>query len=231
MRRWNELGDPSLSLDDLDPDDGWELFVGIDLARTRDLSTAVPVASRTRGDGRKEYRVFTRWTYLPEASITVKQNAEFKAWAKDGWITLLRDADGSPAETMTFRPLVEKVTGLTQRWPSVKACVDRYMAAEVENALAEGGVEVVEVAQGPHTQSEPMRELEAAVIDGRLLHDANPVAAMCVGNLLGVQVGHDAVKPGRENETKKIDVAVGIVNALVLARGGGDDQHVGDLIQ
>lgn len=229
VSRWNALANTDLRIEDLDPDDGWSLAVGVDLARTRDLTAAVPVAYRDREDGKKEYRVFTRWVWLPAASITVKQNPALKEWARSGWIHLLEDEDG-PAETMTFRPLVANIVELARRVPGVTACVDDWMAGEVENALAEGGVQVIAVRQGAKTLSLPMKELEAAVLDGRLEHDGSPVAAMCIGNLQAKTDANDEIRPVRESEIKKIDVAVAIINALVVARSGEDQVHVGPLL-
>lgn len=223
-KRWSALGDRSLSMEDLDPAE-WELYVGIDLARTRDLSAAPIVASRAREDGKREYRVFTRWAYLPAESITLTRIPELRRWAEEGWLTLV------PGETMTFRPLVAEIVGLLDRFPSVTACVDDWMAAEVENDLMAGGVTVLSVRQGAKTQSEPMKELESATLDGRITHDGSPVTEMCIGNLLARADRNGNIAPDRENEWKKIDIAVGIVNALVAARGGsGSEFHAGDLV-
>lgn len=230
VQRWNALADPTLRIEDLDPDDGWSLFVGIDLARTRDLTTATVVAARMRDDGKREYRVFTRWTYLPAASITLKLYPDLRVWAKDGWLTLVEDEDGSPAETMTFRPLVANVSALVDRFPEVQACVDDWMAGEVENDLAAAGVTVVAVRQGAKTMSEPMKELESAILDGRLQHDGSPVAAMCAGNLQAKSDENGNIRPVRENDTKKIDIMVAIIDALVQARAGESEVHQGDSI-
>jgi phage terminase large subunit-like protein len=223
VAKWNALGDPLLSLDDCDPDE-WEIFVGVDLARTRDLSAAPVVAARTREDGKREYRVFTRRVYLPEASVTVKLIPELKGWSEAGWLVLL------PGETMTFRPLTSDLVELLERFPNVTAAVDDWMAGEVEADLMAAGVTVVSIRQGAKTQSEPMKELEGAILDGRLTHDASPVAAMCIGNLQAQADRNGNLAPTRENEFKKIDVAVGIINALVLARGADAGAHQGDLL-
>lgn len=223
VAKWNALGNDTLSLDDLDPDE-WEIYVGVDLARTRDLTAAPVVAARTRDDGKRLYRIFTRWTYLPAESVTVRLNPELRGWSDAGWLSLL------PGETMTFRPLTTDIVGLVERFPSVTACVDDWMAGEVENDLMAGGVTVVTVRQGAKTQSEPMKELEAATLDGRIEHDGSPVAAMCIGNLLGRTDRNGNLAPDRENEFKKIDVAVGIVNALVLARGQDAGVFQGDVL-
>jgi phage terminase large subunit-like protein len=223
VRRWNALGDPTLKLENLSPDDRWEIFVGIDLARTRDFTAAPVVAARFREDGKREYRIFTRWTYLPAESITMSVVPEAKRWADDGWLTLI------PGETMTFRPLTASVVALLERFPSVTAAVDDWMAGEVENDLIEGGVDVVSVRQGAKSQSEPMKELEAAVLDGRLVHDASPLVSWCAGNLMARPDRNGNIAPDRESETKKIDPLVGMINALVLARCGAET-HQGDLL-
>jgi phage terminase large subunit-like protein len=223
VRRWNALGDPTLKLEDLSPDEGWEIHVGIDLARTRDLTAAPVVASRPREDGKREYRIYTRWVYLPEESVTLTQTPAMKEWAKAGWLVLV------PGETMTFRPLTAAALTLLERFPVVTAAVDDWMAGEVENDLMSGGVEVVSIRQGAKTQSEPMKELESAMLDGRLVHDASPLTSWCAGNLLARADRNGNIAPDRENETKKIDPMVAIINALVLARSGAE-AHAGDLL-
>lgn len=222
VKRWQALADPTLTLDTLDPD-VWQVFVGVDLARTRDLTAAPIVATKVRDDGKREYRVITRWTYLPAESVTLQKIPDLKRWASEGWLDLIE------GETMTFRPLTANVVGLLERFPSVTACVDDWMAGEVENDLAEGGVTVLAVRQGAKTQSEPMKELESAILDGRLRHDGSPVAEMCIGNLMARADRNGNIAPDRENEFKKIDVAVGIVNSLAGVRSE-PDHHVGDIL-
>jgi phage terminase large subunit-like protein len=75
-----------------------------------------------------------------------------------------------------------------------------------------------------------MKELEGAILDGRLVHDASPVATMCMGNLMASTDRNGNLAPTRADEYKKIDVAVGIINALVLARGLDGGVHQGDLL-
>ena len=104
------------------------------------------------------------------------------------------------------------------------------MASQVENDLAMAGVVPVEVAQGAKTQSEPMKELEAAVLDGRIIHDGSPVTTMCMGNLIAIIDRNGNVAPSKATRTQKIDVAVAIINALVLARVPNEDVMVGSLV-
>ncbi len=119
--------------------------------------------------------------------------------------------------------------GLVEKFPAVTAGVDDWMAGEVENDLMAGGVTVVSVRQGAKTQSEPMKELESAILDGRLIHDGSPLTSWCAGNLLARADRNGNIAPDRKNEFKKIDPMVAIVNALVVARAGAET-HVGPLL-
>jgi phage terminase large subunit-like protein len=206
---WNALADGSLSLGDLTSE--WTVTAGVDLARTRDLTAVVLLASRLRDDGKREYRVFTRLVYLAEESPTLRLLPDLRAWAKGGWLTLL------PGNTTGYAQVKEDIVKACQPFPGVEVCFDDWCAAEMEQDLTTRGLLVVSIRQGAKTQSEPMKELEAAVLDGRLAHDGSPVAAMCIGNLVARPDRNGNIAPDRENEYKKIDVAVALVNAMSRA--------------
>jgi phage terminase large subunit-like protein len=207
---WNALADPSL--DPADLGSGWMAFVGVDLARTRDLTAAPLVAARVREDGKREYRVFTKGrVYLAERSETLKKIPDLRRWAAEGWLRLL------PGDTTGYAAVKEDIVEACQAFPSAEVCFDDWCAAEMEEDLQSRGLTCVSVRQGAKTQSEPMKELEAAVLDGRLTHDGSPVTAMCVSNLIARADRNGNIAPDRENEYKKIDVAVAIISALVRA--------------
>ena len=95
---WNRLAVANLSLEDFTAEEGWTVYAGGDLARTRDLTALVFVAARARDDGKIEYRVFTRDAFLPAESVTLKTTPALKEWAAAGWLVLV------PGQTMTYRP-------------------------------------------------------------------------------------------------------------------------------
>jgi phage terminase large subunit-like protein len=211
-RLWDALAVEDLCLT-RESVDGWTIFVGVDLAKSRDLTAAVYVAARLREDGQREYLVFCRRVYLPEKSPTLEHLEDARIWEADGWICL------APGRTVNYavvvRDIVEDLESVDQA--SAEACVDEWSASQVEASLAEKGLTVVEVKQTARMLSEPMKELEAAVIDGRLHHDGSPVMAMAVGNMIAVSRGPDAIKPDREDEHQKIDPAAAMLNAMVRA--------------
>jgi phage terminase large subunit-like protein len=193
--------------------DGWTVFVGVDLSKSRDLTAAVYVAARMREDEQREYRVFCRRVYLPEKSPTLENLPDAKLWKEQEWLTLV------PGRTVNYAILVRDVKddceGVDQS--TAEVCVDEWSASQVEASLVEAGFTIVEVKQTARMLSEPMKELEAAVIDGRIEHDGSPVMAMAVGNLIAASRGPDAIKPDREDEHQKIDPAAAMINAMVRA--------------
>jgi phage terminase large subunit-like protein len=212
MRKWNALArdiqlEPSLT------QDGWKLFVGVDLARTRDLTAAVYVAMRIRDDGKREYRVFTRRAYLPSESVTLQHLDDHKLWVENDYLHLC------PGPTMDYglvkKHIIEDTTLVGQ--PEAEVCIDEWSASELEKDLQDAGLTVVAVKQGARVQSEPMKGLEAAVLDGRLVHDGSPVMTLCMGNLIAESCPNDSIRPTREDETRKIDLAVALINAFVRA--------------
>jgi phage terminase large subunit-like protein len=211
-RIWDALAVDGLRLTP-ETADGWVLFVGVDLSKSRDLTAAVYVAARMREDGQREYRVFCRRVYLPEKSPTLENLPDARIWEEQEWFTLI------PGRTVNYATVVKDVVGDLERvdQPNAEACIDEWSASQVEASLAEAGLTVVEVKQTARMLSEPMKELEAAVVDGRLQHDGSPVMAMAIGNMIAVSRGPDAIKPDREDEHQKIDPAAAMVNAMVRA--------------
>jgi phage terminase large subunit-like protein len=209
--QWSPLADPSLRLEDISLKAKWMVHVGVDLARTRDLTAVVFVATKMRPDGKREYRVFTRMAYLAEQSVTLKQIPDLRVWSQGGWLTIL------PGATTGYGGIKDDIEEACEPFPGAEVCFDDWCAAEMEEDLASRGLTCVSIRQGAKTQSEPMRELEAAILDGRMTHDGSPVMAMCMGNLQAVTDRNGNIAPGRENEYKKIDLAVALINALVRA--------------
>lgn len=206
---WRALADPSLRLEDVPPHA--MMHVGVDLARTRDLTAAVFVETRFRPDGKREYRVFSRMAYLAEGSVTLRHIPELRRWAHEGWLQLL------PGDTTGYSTVKAEIAEAAQPFAGAEVCFDDWCALEMEQDLMASGLTCVSVRQGPKTQSEPMKELEAAVLDGRLFHDGSPVLDMCIGNLQSKPDRNGNIAPTRENEYKKIDLAVALINALVRA--------------
>ena len=65
--------------------------------------------------------------------------------------------------------------------------------------------------------SEPMKEIDALMGDGKFYHDANPVTKWCFGNTMATVDKKDNVFPFKAAAENKIDGTVAAINAMCRA--------------
>jgi len=91
---------------------------------------------------------------------------------------------------------------------------DPYQAVELVNHLTEEGITMVEIPQMPKHLSEPMKELEAAVYDGRFHFDGDPVLTWAIANVVAHADKNDNLFPNKERPENKIDPATALFTGL-----------------
>ena len=204
---WEKCADTSLRREDFDG----PAFLGVDLATVRDLTAKVLVFVRSRPDGEREYTVFCD-SYLAEESVTLGEgNDALRTWASEGWQTL------TPGVSTSLSLLLEDIRADLDRYPGSEVCYDPWSAAALVQPLNEAGVTCIQIRQGAQTMSEPMKALEAAILSGRVRHDGNPLLAWAIGNVMAKADINGNLRPTRENESRKIDPAMALINAFVRA--------------
>lgn len=82
----------------------------------------------------------------------------------------------------------------------------------------ETSVEVHEIPQRVSTMSEPMKELEKAIVAGNLVHDGSPAMTWCIGNVMARLDEKENIYPTKEKKDSpnKIDGAVAAIMAMGL---------------
>jgi phage terminase large subunit-like protein len=73
---------------------------------------------------------------------------------------------------------------------------------------------MVEFRQGYSTFNEPMKELDAMIVNGLPRHNGDPVLSWAIGNVVGKIGAYEDVMPKRESADAKIDPAVAVLMAL-----------------
>lgn len=220
LSKWDALADPSLRLEDFA---GEQAFIGGDLGSTLDLTAKVVVFARDHEDGKRHYYVFSR-CFLAEDSATLRDgNDTLRVWADQGHLVL------TPGPAMDVGIVLDALVGDLEAFPGSEVCLDPWGAIALVQGLNSAGYEnqVVQIRQGAKTQSPAMKELEAAVLTGRLHHTGDPVLRWCIGNLVGRTDRNGNVAPDRESDGKKIDAAVALINALVRAMLGTESAYSG----
>ena len=76
---------------------------------------------------------------------------------------------------------------------------------------------MVEVRQGPRSLSEPMKLLEALVLDRKIAHGGNPVLRWMVSNTAARMDANENIAPDKEHSAERIDGVVGTIMALSRA--------------
>ena len=219
LAAWDKCLDTDMRREDFDGEAGW---IGIDLAQTRDLCGVVNLFAREGEDGRRNYFAFCH-AYLPRESDTLRQgNDTLRVWAQDGYLSLTPGRSMEPTKI-----ILPDVVADLERNPGSEVCLDPWGGVALVQELTANGYEnqTVQIRQGAKTQSAPMQELEAAVLDGRLHHDGNPVLRWCVGNVIARADRNGNIAPDREADARKIDAAVALINAMVRAMMGGEQAY------
>ena len=220
MEAWAKCQDDSI---DWARFDGAAGSIGVDLAQTRDLTAKAHVFSELAEDGQRHYFVRCR-AYLPAESPTLRDGQDtLRAWAADGALIL------TPGKAMDLGIIHDDVLQDLDTHPGSELCLDPWGAVALKQMLEQEGYEdqIVEIRQGARTQSDPMKEIEASVLTGRLHHDGNPVLTWCVGNVVARADRNGNIAPDRENDSKKIDAGVALINAMVRAMLGSESAYSG----
>jgi phage terminase large subunit-like protein len=76
---------------------------------------------------------------------------------------------------------------------------------------------VVQYGQTIKNMSEPTKELAALVIDGKLVHNGNPILRWMASNAAVYTDPNDNVRPVKDKSSEKIDGIVAAVMGLGLA--------------
>jgi phage terminase large subunit-like protein len=103
------------------------------------------------------------------------------------------------------------------------------LAVQLQNELnptvAEQGFRMVEMRQGMQTLSEPAKELEKLVVDGKVRHGAHPAMRWMIGNASVRRDANDNIVPDKSQSKAKIDGVLSTINALgraIVAPKEGD---------
>lgn len=206
MRKWDECADPELRIEQFLEQDTW---ISLDLASKRDIADKVNLFQR-QIDGRTHWYAFAKH-YLPEEACSEDVNAQYVGWKTDGWLT------ATPGNVTDYDVIEADIEADMSRFNVREVPFDPWQATQLSSHLTDKGVPMVELRQTVQHLSEPMKEFEALVLDGRFHHNGDPVLTWMVGNVVAKRDAKDNIYPRKESEDKKIDGAVAIIMGLARA--------------
>jgi phage terminase large subunit-like protein len=203
MRAWRKCGDPSLEPGQFA---GEECIASLDLATKNDIASKARVFRREI-DGVSHYYAFVT-NYLNEEAVQGSGNSQYPGWARDGYLTV------TPGNVTDFGRVKDELRQDAKDFRMAEVPYDPYQATQLAQEMLAEGLPMVELKQIVQYMSEPMKELEALVLQGRFHHDGCPVLEWMVSNVVCHRDVKDNVYPRKERYENKIDGVVAMIMAL-----------------
>ena len=221
MQSWASCEDPTLSIDQFRGDD---CILAFDLARKLDMNSMARLFTRVI-DGKTHYYSVGPRFWVPEDTVFDSDDRRtadrFKGWVESRH---LEATDGSEAD---YREILEAAKEANLETPAQESPIDPHGAANLSHQLDDEGLTPITTVQNYTNMSDPMKELEAAIVSGRFHHDGHPIMTWCVGNVVGKHLpgNDDVVRPIKQGDHNKIDGAVALImaigRAMIHAQDGG----------
>lgn len=206
MRAWDRCANPDLTLDDFEGEPCW---LGLDLASKTDVASLAILFRRETPNGSKYILFAKHW--LPAAAIEASGNSQYQGWVIEGRI------NETPGNVIDFAEIEDCLNELASRFEVQVVGYDPFQATQFSTRMRAAGLPMVETRQTVLIFSEPMKELEALVLKGELIHDGDPVLAWMASNVVAHRDNKDNIYPRKEDEGQKIDGVVASIMALAHA--------------
>jgi phage terminase large subunit-like protein len=208
MQAWAKCADPELTRDSVKDLPCWS---GSDLASTLDLAATV-LLFRKEAE-KPHYYAFCR-AYHPEDRVNAPENQHYQKWSKQGHL------NASPGNSIDYASIEADALVDIATYKVQELAYDRRYADQWSQRVSEiSGITRVETPPNPATLSPAMKELEAAVADGRFHHDGDPVLTWCMSNVLTRETAAgNYTMPEKDSPENKIDAAMALFIAMARAK-------------
>lgn len=214
MRKWDSLADHSLEIKDFV---GYDACIGLDLASKIDIAAKI-ILFKKEIEGKDHYYLFgTYW--LPEETVDNASNSQYQGWVRQGHI---HETDGS---IIDYDEIEAEIIFDCSNYMVRECAYDPFQATQLSTHLIEQGITMVEVRPTVLSFSEPMKEFEALVTDGRIHHNGCPVFTWMLSNVVAHRDNKDNIYPRKEFEQNKIDGVVAALMALNRLMFGEEQVH------
>ena len=215
MRAWDACGDSSL---DIEAFTGQPCWVGLDLASKTDIAALMLMFQHPEISD--AYVVFGKY-YLPEDTVQAAGNSQYPGWMRTGRLTV------TPGNVIDFGWIEADLLDLVSRFAVQAVAFDPFQATQLSTRMLAEGLPMIEVRPTVLNFSEPMKTLEALVLQRKLVHDGDPVLTWMASNVVAHLDAKDNIYPRKERAENKIDGIVALIMALSRAIKPGDSVVLG----
>jgi len=202
MEAWHACADPTLRDREAEFADV-QAWAAVDLAEKQDFAAKVKVFE---ADG--FWNVCTR-LYYNEQAVQESKTAQLQGWVDDGWVQV------SPGNLTDFDMVSADLKADRDLHDLQEAAYDPALSSYWARKLIDDGLPMVEITQRSVFFTQPLQEIAALVLAGKLRHDGNPAMTWMVGNLVVLESKYNELKsPTKNRKEDKIDGAIALLMAL-----------------
>ena len=196
------------------------VFIGFDLAATRDLNAVCTLKRFGELDYESEWQFF-----LPEESLTLipKHYLDiFQVAIKSG---ILKLTEGNVMDDREISDYI--INQQCQKYNVKEVGYDAYNAASLVARLHDAGLPVKKVGQGMAVLNNPSKYIEKLILNKQIKHDGNPFIGWQLGNCECYTDVNGNIKV-RKNEADKAAKVDGIISMIIAAHCSLDNPFVSD---
>jgi len=185
---------------------GLSCWGGLDLSQKLDITALVLVFPRPSGT----YQVVRRF-WVPEDRIQKRvrdDRVPYDVWVRQGYIK------ATPGNVIDYDFIEHEVRALAKRFQIHELAYDPWNAMQTAIHLQAEGLPMVEFRQGFRSMSEPCKQLEAALVAGKLRTGADPVLRWMASNAAVIHDASENVRIAKDRCYERVDGIVALVMAL-----------------
>jgi phage terminase large subunit-like protein len=209
MKHWDEAGG-----DPVEIPDGAQVWLGVDLSKSQDLSALVICHPRPDGIVELAGRYWYPEQHAREREIMY--SAPFKRWSLEGRMTL------TPGGEVSWEAIRQEILQLCSRYNVQHVAVDPWASTYFIETLLLDGVPVVTHKQSLEMMAAASQDWQNLWVARRFRHGGDPVLRMCAANA-GIWTDNNGnFRPVKDRSRGLIDglvAAMMSVHAWSLSRG------------
>jgi phage terminase large subunit-like protein len=193
------------------------VFIGFDLAATRDLNAVCTLKRYGEQDYDAEWQFF-----LPEDSLSYipKHYLDIFKVAIDSGILKLTEGN-----VMDDREVSDYIKQQCAKYDVREVGYDAYNAASMVARLHDAGIPVKKVGQGMAVLNNPSKYVEKLIMNHKIKHNGNPFLGWQLGNCNVFEDVNGNIKV-RKNEADKAAKVDGIIALIIAAHCSLDNPYV-----
>jgi len=193
---------------------GRRAWAGLDLGSTTDL-TGLVLWIEPNEETEQWHLASIPW--LPDDDLLRKEDTDrvpYMAWKAAGHL------ETTPGRAISKLAILRRLTEVANLFDLQSVAYDRWRIEDLKQLAEDEGITLptlVPFGQGYKEMSPALDAFEAALLNGQVVHDGNPVMTWCAANAVTVSDDAENRKLSKEKATGRIDLMVAAVMGAGVA--------------